>query len=293
MAFPSPAKLNLFLAITGRRADGFHDLLSLVAPLAWGDTLHVTPAAEFKIACDQPDVPKDDTNLVMMAARAFREATGWQGGAIFLIEKLIPVGAGLGGGSSNAVAALRALNQLAGYPLSAEALTAVAVRLGSDCALFLHNAPVVMRGRGDRVEPTSPRLHARLRGRRVLIFKPSFGISTPWAYQQLAARAPASYVSSSEAERRLASWLEDALAPAEDLLFNQLEDVAFAKYLALPALFAALRARFRVVPRMSGSGSACFALLPGDVTAERVQAVVAAIREGWGPEAFIVDTTLA
>ena len=149
----SPAKLNLFLAVTQRRADGFHDLVSMAAPLAWGDELMTAPADGFALECDDPAVPADETNLVLKAARAFREATGWRGGAKFRLTKRVPPWAGLGGGSSNGVTALRALNGLAGNPLGADALASLAVQLGSDCALFLQNGPVVMRGRGERLEP--------------------------------------------------------------------------------------------------------------------------------------------
>ena len=110
----SPAKLNLYLAVTGRRADGFHDLVSLAVPLVWGDELRVTPTdGAFTLTCNDPAVPVDDTNLVLRAAHSFRTATGWTGGARFVLEKRIPMGAGLGGGSSNAAIALRALNHLA------------------------------------------------------------------------------------------------------------------------------------------------------------------------------------
>ena len=114
----APAKVNLFLAITGRRADGYHDLVSVVAPVEFGDTLRVEVqvggggAARFELGCDDAAVPVDETNLVWKAARAFVAATGWTGGAQFFLEKRIPMGAGLGGGSSDAVAALRALNEL-------------------------------------------------------------------------------------------------------------------------------------------------------------------------------------
>ncbi|WP_415908562.1 4-(cytidine 5'-diphospho)-2-C-methyl-D-erythritol kinase [Oleiharenicola sp. Vm1] len=177
----SPAKINLFLAITGRRADGFHDLVSVVAPLEFGDELVTEPAegGRFTLACDAADVPTDATNLIIQAAQLFAATTGWTGGARFRLTKRIPMGAGLGGGSSNAVAALRALDQLAGGIAGAASLEAMAARLGSDCVLFLRAAPVVMRGRGERVEDLPPAAAARLRGRRVLVFKPSFGIATP------------------------------------------------------------------------------------------------------------------
>ena len=165
----APAKLNLFLAITGRRADGFHELVSVVAQVDLGDTLHATPAAEFSLRCTDAEVPTDASNLVLKAAHAFAEAAHWKGGAAFVLEKRIPTGAGLGGGSSDAVAALRALNQLVDAPhkLATHTLARLAAQLGSDCALFLHDGPVVMRGRGERIAPLPVEAAARLRGRRV------------------------------------------------------------------------------------------------------------------------------
>jgi 4-diphosphocytidyl-2-C-methyl-D-erythritol kinase len=287
----SPAKLNLFLAITGPRADGFHELMSVVTPVNFGDELRVEAddAGEFSLACDQPGVPRDDTNLVLRAARAFRAAGGGQGGAKFLLTKRIPMGAGLGGGSSNAAATLRALNALAKNPLGEVALAEIAAQLGSDCALFLHDGPVVMRGRGERVETLPEPAIARLRGRRALIFKPAFSISTAWAYARMRAGAPAGYLSTPQAEAKLAAWLGDERAPAEKLLFNNMEPPAFAKYPALPVLLAWLRADFGVVCGMSGSGSACFALLEEKTDAAPI---VARIREAWGAESFAIETRL-
>ena len=296
----SPAKLNLFLAVTGRRSDGFHDLVSAVALLAFGDELEATLAApaegaRFSLACDQRDVPVDGSNLVLRAAEAFAVATGWKGGAHFRLTKRIPVGAGLGGGSSNAAAALRALNRLAGGRLDEAQLAGVAATLGSDCALFLHGAPVVMRGRGERVALLPEGATARLRGRRVLLFKPSFGIGTPWAYQRMIARG-SDYVPAEEAERRLAAWIGGA-APAEELLFNNMEPAAFEKYEALPRLLARLRRDFGAAVAMSGSGSACFALLQeaagGPAADEAMAGMKQTIRDCWGGVTFLQDTRLA
>jgi 4-diphosphocytidyl-2-C-methyl-D-erythritol kinase len=285
----SPAKINLFLAVTGRRTDGFHDLLSVVAPLDFGDFLEAASkdrraGSQFTIQCDHPDVPSDGTNLVLRAAEAFAVATGWQEPVHFRLTKRIPVGAGFGGGSSNAVATLRALNQLAGGLLDEARLTGVAAQLGSDCTLFLANAPVVMRGRGDRIEALPARGAARLRGTEVLLFKPSFGISTPWAYQRMAARG-GDYLAAAEAGSRLDGWL-DGESPVADLLFNNMEPAAFEKYVALPVLLEKLRTEFGVATGMSGSGSACYALLGDDQVAAPL---VAQIRACWGAGAFVQD----
>lgn len=286
----SPAKLNLFLAITGRREDGFHNLVSVAAPVEFGDALTVEPLKSgFVLECDEPALEVDETNLVLRAADAFAEAARWIGGAHFKLAKRIPMGAGLGGGSSNATTALLALNELAGRPLGCEELTRIAVRLGSDCALFLQDGPVVMRGRGESVQPLPPQAADRLRGRRVLIFKPTFGISTVWAYRQLAAGAPASYLPADAAETRLGLWVDHATAPGEELLFNNMEAPAFTKFVALPTALDCLREEFDLCPRMSGSGSACFAFLPENAP---VVVITKRIRELWGPDAFVAETRL-
>lgn len=291
----SPAKINLFLAVTGRRPDGFHDLVSVAAPLDFGDELRAESGVRraetggmFSLACDHPEVPGDGTNLVLKAAEAFAHATGWRDPVHFRLTKRIPMGAGLGGGSSNAVAALRALDRLAGGCLDAARLDRLAAGLGSDCVLFLRDAPVVMRGRGEHVVALPAKAAQRLRGRRVLVFKPGFGISTPWAYGRMVARG-GDYLPAEAAEARLASWLKGA-APAEDLLANNMEPAAFEKYLALPVLLGHLRREFGVGVAMSGSGSACFALLPEGLPAA---ALVTRIREFWGPAVFVHEARLA
>ena len=285
----SPAKINLLLAITSRRPDGYHDLISLVAPLDWGDRLEAEPAADFSLVCDDPAVPADGSNLVLRAAAAFRDATGWTGGALFRLTKRIPMGAGLGGGSSNAVAALRALNELAGRPLDHAGLEQLAAGLGADCALFLAGAPVVLRGKGDLVEVLAPAVADRLRGRRVMIFKPGFGVATAWAYGRMAAQ-PQHYVAAEAVEARLARWMNDAAAPPTAIVGNNMEAVVFAKYPALPVLHERLRERFGLMPGMSGSGSASFAFVD---TQQDESAISGCIREAWGPGSFVVAANLA
>jgi 4-diphosphocytidyl-2-C-methyl-D-erythritol kinase len=287
----APAKLNLFLAITGKRADGFHDLVSVVAQLEMGDTLtlEARPGAEADtLACAHPDVPTDASNLVLKAAAAYRKRAGADapGAVHFILEKETPAGAGLGGGSSDAAAALRGLNELAKRPMAAERLRECAAEAGSDVPLFLENGPVVMRGRGELVERMNERASAVLRGQEVLVFKPTFGVATAWAYQRLREQAPGWYVPAAEADARVRDWLA---APSWETLplENNLEWPVFEKYAALPVLLEELRERFGVRCRMSGSGSACFALLePGSPRAE----IEATIREAWGRECLVRAT---
>lgn len=289
--FFAPAKLNLFLAVTGKREDGFHELVSLVAPLEFGDDLAIEAAAGgvYSLSCDTPGVPLDGSNLVLRAARLFAERTGWRGGAHFRLVKRIPMGAGLGGGSSDGAAALQALNDMAQTNLSRADLAELAAQLGSDCPLFLHHRACLIRGRGERIEPLSVHSAQRLVGRRVLVFKPSFSIDTAWAYRTLAADPGRNYVSVTEAERRLTAWLADVTAPAEKVLFNNFERVAFDKFLALPALLERLRQKYGVAVGMSGSGSACFALLDGQTDPDLIRHD---IREAWGDAAFAIETRM-
>lgn len=288
----SPSKINLVLAITGLRADGFHDLVSLVAPLAWGDTLTVSRArsGEDALSCDFPGVPTDHSNLILKAAAALRTALPSDNQPPFVhfnLEKKTPAGAGLGGGSGNAAAALLALNRLLPKPVSEAFLEQVSAQVGSDCPLFIKAAPVVMRGRGERLTMLSPEAQAMITGRRVCIFKPSFGINTGWAYGQMKAHAPAAYAQAGGAVSRLEAWLQ---APCDTLpLFNNMQDSVFEKYVALPVLLDIIRERFQFPCLMSGSGSACFALPADDAN---VAALRACVEAAWGPNAWIADTTL-
>ncbi len=289
----SPAKINLTLAITGRRSDGFHDLISLVSPVAFGDELNARLAPSFDgsttLTCDAPGVPLDGSNLVLRAAEAFAAATGWRRAVQFTLVKRIPIGAGLGGGSSNAVAALKAMETLSGHRLNNEERLELAAGLGSDCPLFLHDGPLIMRGRGEHLTPLPAAAAEKLRGRRILIFKPAFGVETAWAFHALSNR-PDWYSDAATEESALAKWLACESAGPEQLRGNTLERPVFAKWPALPVLVDWLRERHGLNARMSGSGSACFAWLMPDTD---MLAVTATIQEGWGNGAFIQLTTLA
>lgn len=305
----SPAKINLFLAVTGRRSDGFHDLVSLAAPLDFGDDLMADTGergtgARFRLECAHPGVPLDGANLILKAANAFAAVTGWPDSASggrgstvhFKLVKRIPMGAGFGGGSSNAVAALRALNLLSGNLLSATELGGLAAKLGSDCAMFAEDAPVIMRGRGERIERVPESAARRLRGSRVRLFKPSFGISTPWAYGRMAAEAPRHYLPETEAGARLADWLKSD-DPVSRVLFNNMERVAFGKFVALPVLLEDLRKNFGADVLMSGSGSGCFAVLagrgPDDAGAPGIiTGMERRIRRSWGDAVFVREANL-
>jgi len=285
----SPAKINLFLAVTGRRADGFHDLVSLVAPLTFGDTvtLHVGGSdGPVTLACDDPAVPTGADNLAVRAAEAWRRETGSARAIHIELSKRIPMGAGLGGGSSNAAAVLRGLNTLHGRPLDDLVLARLAAALGSDCPLFLADGPCVMRGRGERIEVLPEAARRRLTGRPLVLFKPDFPISTPWAYGRLVAAGGTAYTMPADAEARLGAWIAGE-APAGGVLFNTFERVAFAKFQALPVLLDRLRAQPCVDGvLMSGSGSACFAMVIPGGDSGRLCAIV---RDAFGDTGTVVE----
>ena len=283
----APAKLNLSLAVVGREPDGFHRLVSCAVPLALSDRLEFEAGgASDTLACDDASLPTDASNLVLRAAAAFRAAHPAAPHGHFRLSKSIPHGAGLGGGSSDAAAALRLLNQASGSPLGPDALRDVAARVGSDCAFFVEPAPAVMRHRGERLSPLPAELAAAYRGRGVLLVKPPFGVSTAAAYGWLAATG--GYAPEREAEQALAAALRDPAAVAA--LGNSLQPPVFAHHPELARGLGALRSQLGITAVMTGSGSACFALV--DTPVDRT-AVRAALAPSWGPGAWVETTALA
>lgn len=257
----SPCKINLMLAILGVRPDGFHELISIVAPTKFGDTLkaQISDKPADSLACNMEGIPLDSSNLVIKAAELFREATGRSEHFDFDLQKRVPAGAGLGGGSSNGAAALLAVNELCGNPLPMKKLSEIAAQMGSDCPLFLTNTPVVMRGRGERVFALRGEAREYIERLKLVIFKPDFSINTGWAYSQMKAN-PQDYMSENAAESALSEWLENPSISGLPLI-NNMQIEAFKKFPALQIVLDEIRTRFRVPAMMSGSGSACFAIV--------------------------------
>ncbi|MEX2382898.1 MAG: 4-(cytidine 5'-diphospho)-2-C-methyl-D-erythritol kinase [Opitutales bacterium] len=286
-----PAKVNLMLAVTGKRGDGYHDLFSVVAPVQFGDLLWVHRREASKsvtLSCTDSQLDTGPNNLVLQAVEAFRERYPFSNGLDLELEKRIPAGAGLGGGSSDAVGTLRALNQLFGFPLGEAEMMDAALSIGSDCPFFLLRKPAVMEGRGESVRPLSDSVRQRLSGQPLLLFKPSFSIPTGAVYRQMAADGGAFYCSPGEAQARFQRW-RGAGDSISSLLYNNMEAVVFRKYLPIPALKRELETAHPVRVLMSGSGSACFCPLDGGVRSEDLKA---AIREAWGECAFLMETRL-
>ena len=178
----APAKVNLYLEVTGRRADGYHDLLTFMQKLELADTITVTLEAEGRgvvITANVEGLPLDDGNLAVRAAHAFLRETGRAGGVAIDLDKRIPIAAGLGGGSSDAAAVLTALNRLTGMPLDSERMRATALALGADVPFLVSDfAAAWATGVGERLRQASPIDDCHL-----LLVNPGFPVSTKWVFE--------------------------------------------------------------------------------------------------------------
>ncbi len=181
LSLKAPAKINWFLKVLGLRSDGFHEIQSLIQKITLFDMLTITPSKDLTLRTDTSIPVKQ--NLVYKAAVLLKEKYGVKTGAVIQLNKNIPIGAGLGGGSSDAAAALRGLNELWSLGLSVEELCEIAEQLGSDVPFFLHGALSFVRGRGEKIIP-----RAAVKPLSILLVKPSFTVSTAWAYNELSAQ---------------------------------------------------------------------------------------------------------
>lgn len=262
LILPSPAKVNLWLRVLGKRPDGFHEVHTRMCPISLADEVRVTlkPEGATVLTCSDESVPTDESNLALKALRAFEKATGAVRAWDIHLEKRIPHGAGLGGGSSNAATVLAALNELSGSPLTAAQLHELAAGLGSDVPFFLHGCTCDAGGRGEQLVPVVDFpwvLH-------LVLMKPPFGISTPWAYQRW---APSQELRGVDYASQPCPWGE---------MVNDLERPVFEKWLMLPALKTWLREQPETLAAlMSGSGSTMFAVCT-DAEAAKALAVKAA-----------------
>lgn len=272
---PSFCKVNLVLNILGKRPDGYHELETVMHPVPLHDGLSFERhGSGIHLTCDNPRLPVDRGNLVWRAAGAFLKASNTREGVRIHLEKRIPLAAGLGGGSGNAATTLLGLNELFGHPLSGAQLAELAAALGSDIPFFLQARPALATGRGERV--VSLDFFPALQGISVLLLHPGFGVSTPWAYQNLA-RFPAALNGRTGRARELVEQLQQGdLAAAGAAFYNSLEAPVLDKHPVLALYQEFLRANGAAVALMSGSGSTTFALVRGQsaaaALAERVKA---------------------
>lgn len=248
MQLRAPAKINLSFEILSRRPDGFHEIETLMAPVSLFDHVTITRegnAGGISFRCDDPTLPSGDDNLVVRAARLFLETTKSVAGVSIALQKAIPHGAGLGGGSSDAASVLLGMNRLLETGLPIDKLGELAAQLGSDVPFFLAESAAMCRGRGERVTPaTLPRKLA------LLLLKPAFGVRTPWAYSRWRDSKELPGIRYEEQEFSGCTFV------------NALERPVFEKYVFLARIKMWLLAQNEVgAALLSGSGSTVFAVL--------------------------------
>jgi 4-diphosphocytidyl-2-C-methyl-D-erythritol kinase len=264
----APAKVNLGLRVTGLRADGYHELDSVFAPLDFGDTLvlQVAPASAARVTIrvigDANDIPANADNLAARAASRFLAATGVAWEVAITLTKTIPAGAGLGGGSSDAAAVLRGLASRAPSRLSPERLAALALELGADVLFFLDPQPARVRGIGEQIEPLSG-----LPALPLLLVHPGAPLATPEVYRAFDALVP-----TPKSEPAAAGpWPRDAAGLSERLR-NDLEPAACRLAPALGRLRQQLEALGARAVAMSGSGATLYGVFEDLGSASTAQA---------------------
>lgn len=242
----SPAKLNLSLRLLSKRSDGFHEIETQIVKIpGLSDELTITPADSFAFSCDCPELPTDSSNLVVKAVNALSAAAGEQLNYEIFLEKRIPHGAGLGGGSSNAATTLLALNGQLKKPFDADQLHEIAAEIGSDVPFFLYDGAAKCTGRGEIVESVEnpPAV-------QVALFKPNFSISTKDAYENCLEAEPLPGI----------RYSPQRFGDLE--IQNDLEKAVFAKHRYLAELKDwLLHRRDTKSVLLSGSGSTIFALI--------------------------------
>ena len=269
----APGKINLGLRVVGRRADGYHELVSLFAPLDLGDEVEIaisdSTALEVEIELEgaSEGIPADATNLAHRAARAFAEAADLSCRIELRIEKCLPAGAGLGGGSSDAGAVLRALCDLFPGALGEPRLAELALGLGADVPFFLDPRPAMVSGIGERLEAVDD-----LPSLPVLLANPGIALSTAEVFQTFAAIQPA--LTKSAPDRRIPP-LSGATSPGWKFagvtglsLENDLEPIAIRLCPPIARLQRQIRATGAPVVGMSGSGATVFGLFESAEAAE-------------------------
>jgi 4-diphosphocytidyl-2-C-methyl-D-erythritol kinase len=244
----APAKLNLFLHITGRRPDGYHLLQSVFMLIDWYDTLHFEVRSDGQISREDLNVPLPPDDLITRAARLLKQSTGTSQGAHIAIEKSIPAQAGMGGGSSDAATCLLALNKLWGLGLSVKQLAELGLKLGADVPFFLHGHNAWVEGVGEIMTPIS------LPPAQFAVVKPSEGLETAKIFGSEALKRDTKPATISVFAADPYGFGHNDLQPVAQRLCPQISD-------AIAWLESASLA-FLVKGRMTGSGSAVFAQVP-------------------------------
>lgn len=258
--YDAPAKINLWLRVFARDSSGYHPLDTLFCAIDWCDRLHITPAPELQLEVTGADVGPIEQNLAWRAAQEYYRALGMSPRSALRLDKHIPAGAGLGGGSSDAATVLRALQELHEAALPQPEVMALAARLGSDVPFFLcGSAWAHASGRGEVLQTMPP-----LPSRYVLVVLPEFAVATSDAYAWLDQRAALPAAEASWAAPR--SWQD-----VEKRASNTFESVLFERFPELARVRDLLQRAGAAIALLSGSGSALFGIFADPQTAAAAQ----------------------
>lgn len=261
----APAKINLCLHVLGKRPDGYHDLAMLMQQVDLHDRIELSlnTGGQVQVRCAGVTLADGEENIAARAARALLALAGSRRGVEIVIDKQIPVAAGLGGGSSDAAAVLTGLNDLLGLGLTGERLRAIGVTLGADVPFFLYGPTAWATGIGDRLAPVPP-----LPPVWYVLVNPGVAVSTAWVYQNLGL--------TSRSEVAKLPGFPGTVPALVAYLHNDLEAVTAARYPVVHEIKAALLARGALGALMSGSGSTVFGLFADQVSAQNAAAQLAA-----------------
>jgi 4-diphosphocytidyl-2-C-methyl-D-erythritol kinase len=264
LKYLAPAKINLVLEVLGRRDDGYHEISSLVQTISLCDVISFQLADEISLECSEPSLQISD-NLVVQAAELLKKVSGWQRGVKIKLEKRIPWGAGLGGGSSDGAATLIALNGLWKLKLKTTDLVELAAKLGSDVPFFIYGGTALVHGKGERVTP----LVASVPEWFVLLIPPLPKISHKT--QQLYSRLDARHFTDGQlVDTAVKSWSKDKQI-ATSLFFNVFDKVAFDAFPGLKAYWDRLTEAGADNIHVAGSGPALFAPVDSEAQAKEMQ----------------------
>ncbi len=272
----SPAKINLFLQVTGKRFDGYHELFTLISPVTLYDTItFIFEGEKIRVSCSDPDVPDDETNIAHKAANIFFNALNKREGLKIDIEKKIPAGAGLGGGSSNAATVLLCLNRYYNYPFSSDKLMEMGLSLGADVPFFIFGKPATASGIGEKLE-----YYKRLKPFLVLLVYPGFSVSTADVYKNF------NFGLTKCNKKFKYNFSEDQDFDVQYHLCNDLESVTVSKYPEIAEIKEMLLINGAEGSMMSGSGSTVFGLFSDKDKIEKAYLLFSQ-HQGW--KVYIAD----
>jgi 4-diphosphocytidyl-2-C-methyl-D-erythritol kinase len=260
----APAKINYILEILDKREDGFHNIMTIFQAVSLYDNIYFKDAREIRFTTDAEDLGEPESNLVYKAANLMKKKCSVNRGAEIHLEKNIPVGAGLGGGSSDAAAVIRGLAKLWNLKISDAELHKVALQLGSDVPFFLEGGMAIAKGRGEKISHINRHIRPQI---PMIIVYPDFSIPTKWAYEtwdELGLKSSGKGIDSFMHAISTRNIRELA-----DSLHNDFEDVVIKKCPKIKEIKDALDAAGSIGSLLSGSGSAVFGLFTGENIAEK------------------------